>query len=120
MAPPEDLSAKKQIETQKQLQHIEVFVRKLQAKAGGGSGAAGISTWSSACTSACFSSASTLCAKGVIKLPALDPELADVFATLHRRGIETLGEQGFMDAILNEAKKVKPIDIVAHAEERDK
>jgi hypothetical protein len=111
------IAVRNQSETLKQLRNVELFVRKLNAKAGGR--AAGLSTYSSACTSACFSSASTICAKGAITVAAKDPEIAEVFATLHRRGIETLGEEGFMDAMLAEAKKVKAVSIVELAEERE-
>jgi len=112
------LAVRQQAATHKELERVEVFVRKLRSKAG--SGGAAVSTWSSACTSACFSSASTVCAKGVLTHPALDPEMAGVFATLHRRGVEALGEEGFMDAMLKQSKKVKAVNIVDLANELEK
>jgi hypothetical protein len=114
------LALRRDIALRKEVQGVELFVRKLQKKGGGSGGGAGVSTLSSACTSACFSSASTICAKGVTTVLSQDPEMAQVFATLHRRGIDTLGEDGFMDAVLAEAKQAKAIDIVALAADRDK
>lgn len=96
------------------LQNVEIFVRKLQAQAG--RGAAGVSTYSSLCTSACFSSASTICASGALAAASSDPELAQVFATLHKRGIEVLGEDGLMEAMIDQSKANKPINVFELAE----
>jgi len=103
---------------QRELQEAEVFVRKLHKKAGGDAADTGLSTVSSACTSACFSSASTLCAQGSPSAAAKDPELAQVFATLHRRGVEVLGEEAFMGEVLKRAEARDPVNVFDIAEGR--
>lgn len=97
-------ASRAQIRLRAELQQVEVFVRRLEARAAPAGGAA-FSTWTSACTSACFSSAACLSSRGVLAAAAQDPEMAGVFATLHRRGVETLGEEGFMDAIIAKAQE---------------
>jgi hypothetical protein len=94
--------------TLRDLQNIEVFIRKLQAKAGRG---AAVSTYSSACCSACFSSASTVCASGVLAAGAMHPEVAEVFGTLHKLGVSVMGEDGLMEAMIEHAKNNPPINI---------
>ncbi len=94
----------------RELQQAELLVRKLKKRAGTNA-ETGVSTYSSLCTSACFSSASTLCASGSLAAAQSDPEMAQVFATLHRRGVEVLGEEGLMDEMLAQAIKHKPINI---------
>jgi hypothetical protein len=93
-----------QAQLRKDLQDVEVFVRKLQRRQV--EEGPGFSTYTSACTSACFSSAACLCPGGSLTGATQDPEVAGVFATLHRRGIEVLGEEGFMDAIIAKAREV--------------
>jgi hypothetical protein len=95
-----------QTQLRSELQQVELFVRKLQARAKDEAGekGAGFSTYTSLCTSACFSSAACLCPGGSLTAATQDPEVAGVFATLHRRGVETLGEEGFMEAIIAKAK----------------
>jgi hypothetical protein len=95
--------------TREQLQDVELFVRKLESKVG--ESTAGISSLSSFCTSACFSSASSVCPNGPPAASATDPETAAVFATLHRRGVEVLGEEGLMDAIIMRSKTTPSVRV---------
>jgi hypothetical protein len=95
-------------ELRKGLQDVEVFVRKIQEHPLGAAArkkkGASFSTYTSACTSACFSSAACMCPSNSLAAAAQDPEVAGVFATLHKRGIEVLGEDAFMEAIIKEAE----------------
>jgi hypothetical protein len=98
-------AVREQTQVRRAVADVELFVRKLERKVaaeGGDTTTAGVSTLSSLCTSACFSSASTI-APRLSQVVANDPEVAGAFATLHRRGIEVLGEEGLMDAIIEQA-----------------
>lgn len=74
-------------------------------KARKASGDVSASTLSSACTSVCFSSVSTIDVNVNEGIVAEDPELASAFSILHKRAVEVLGEQGAVDAVIEESKK---------------
>jgi hypothetical protein len=97
------------------IKNAEVFVRKLQERAakapGGPASGAGVSSWSSLCCSACFSSASTICGSKLTELGAHEPEVARAFLTLHDRGVAVMGEDAFMDEIIKQAKAHPPANI---------
>jgi hypothetical protein len=99
---------------QQLLQEIDVFVQKLNVKAAPTS-AKPISTGSSACTSACFSSASTVCAENTVEMSKRDPESARALAVLYKRGIEAVGEARFMDQIIERAKENEPVKLIQEA-----
>jgi hypothetical protein len=65
----------------------------------------GASTLSSACTSATFSSASTLCASDLTAVEARNPDLAEVFVTLYEQGVEVLGADGMVDAMVAQSQR---------------
>jgi hypothetical protein len=95
---------------QAKLKKVDVTVER--ARAIGGASLRGISTFSSACTSACFSSASTICG-GISNLKAaeVNPEMAKTIASLHEQGVRVLGEEGLAKAIAAQAKKTSPVTI---------
>jgi hypothetical protein len=99
------------------IQSADVFVRKLQERAvkAGPVSASGVSSLSSLCTSACFSSASTICHSKLTVLAEHEPEVAKAFVTLQDRGVAVMGEDAFMDEIIKQAKLHPPANIVATA-----
>ncbi len=65
---------------------------------------------SSACTSVCFSSVSSI-SVDTNALATHDPELAEVFGTLNQKAVEVLGDEGTVDALIERAKEGPRIDI---------
>lgn len=95
---------------QAKLKKVDLTVER--ARSLGGTSLRGISTFSSACTSACFSSASTICG-GISTLRAAEanPEMAKTLASLHEQGVKVLGEEGMAKAIVAQAKKNSSVSI---------
>jgi hypothetical protein len=80
------------------MRSLNLTVEKANEKMGAVHAAA--STWSTACCIATFSSASTWCvAQGIENS---DPELAEAFVLLHRRAVEVMGEDGTVDALIEQ------------------
>jgi uncharacterized protein YecT (DUF1311 family) len=67
----------------------------------GGEASLAASTWSSFCCVATVSSASSYCVAQEVE--AVDLELAEAFVTLHRRAVEVMGEDGTVEALLEQA-----------------
>ena len=47
-----------------------------------------------------------------------DPDVAQAFATLHRRGVEVLGEEGLLNEMIKQAKANKPVSIFTLAQKK--
>jgi hypothetical protein len=86
------------------MRSLNLTVQKAREKMGepGDLGLAA-STWSSFCCVATVSSASSYCVAQDVE--AVDPELAAAFVTLHQRAVEVMGEDGAVDAIIDQATK---------------
>ena len=84
------------------MRSLNLTVEKARDRMGGGLGLAA-STWSSFCCVATVSSASSYCV--VQDIETTDPQLAEAFVTLHRRAIEVMGEDGTIDALIEQANK---------------
>ena len=67
----------------------------------GGEASLAASTWSSFCCVATVSSASSYCVAQEVE--TVDLELAEAFVTLHRRAVEVMGEDGTVEALLEQA-----------------
>ncbi len=101
------------------IKSADVFVRKLRERAAKAPGSpvsvSGVSSLSSLCTSACFSSASTICHGTLTVLAEHEPEVAGAFVTLQDRGVAVMGEDAFMDEIIKQAKLHPPANIIETA-----
>jgi hypothetical protein len=84
------------------MRSLNLTVQKANDRMGGELGLAA-STWSSFCCVATVSSASSYCVAQDVE--TTDPELAQAFVTLHRRAIEVMGEDGTIDALIEQANK---------------
>jgi hypothetical protein len=89
------------------LRQLNLTVEKARSKAAGDEEALGFaaSTWSTACCLATVSSASSYCVvqEGDFSLATADPEMAQAFVTLHRRAVEVMGEEGAVNALIEQA-----------------
>ena len=81
------------------MRQLNLTVEKARDRGGEASLAA--STWSSFCCVATVSSASSYCVAQ--EMETVDPELAEAFVTLHRRAVEVMGEDGTVEALLEQA-----------------
>lgn len=63
--------------------------------------AAAASTWSSFCCAATVSSASSYCVAQ--EMAVADPEVAQAFVILHKRAVEVMGEDGVVQALIEQA-----------------
>jgi len=84
------------------MRSLNLTVQKVRDRMGGDLGLAA-STWSSFCCVATVSSASSYCVAQDVD--TVDPELAQAFVTLHQRAIEVMGEDGTVDALIDQANK---------------
>lgn len=84
------------------MRSLNLTVQKVRDRMGGDLGLAA-STWSSFCCVATVSSASSYCVAQDVD--TVDPELAQAFVTLHQRAIEVMGEDGTIDALIDQANK---------------
>ena len=85
---------------QEGMRNLNLTVEKVRGRGGEASLAA--STWSTACCIATVSSASSYCVAEDVD--ATDPELAEAFVILHRRAVEVMGEDGTVEALIDQAK----------------
>lgn len=72
-----------------------------KARDRGGANFAAASTWSSFCCVATVSSASSYCVAQ--EMESADPVMAEAFVLLHRRAVEVMGEEGTVDALIEQA-----------------
>jgi hypothetical protein len=94
-------------DVQEGMRSLNLTVEKVRERGGEENLAA--STWSSACCVATVSSASSYCVAEEIE--ATDLELAEAFVILHRRAVEVMGEDGTVDALIEQANKHEVVRI---------